>query len=85
MSKKTDTGVFWDEALPMYLGGTINMNFYNNVLGYSAGQTISGTIDIEIGEKFDATDLVVEFVGVERSHLFPEGALTLKDHHREIK
>jgi len=69
MSKKVDTGVFWDEPLPKYLGGTINMNFYDNVLGYRAGDTISGTIDIEIGEKFDATELVVEFVGVERSHL----------------
>ena len=54
MSRKKDTGVFWDEALDIYKNGTINLNLYNNVLGFSAGDTISGTVDIEIGQVFDA-------------------------------
>ena len=53
----------------MYLEGTININLYNNVLGFNAGETISGTVDIEIGKPFEATDLVIEFKGVERSHM----------------
>lgn len=48
------------------------MNLYNNVLGFHAGDQISGTIDIEIGKEFDAVDLVVELKGVERSHLVTE-------------
>ena len=66
---KRDTGVFWDEPLDLYLEGTININLYNNVLGFNAGETISGTVDIEIGKPFEATDLVIEFKGVERSHM----------------
>ena len=68
-SRKPDTGVFWDEPLDLYLGGAININLYNNILGFTAGDTINGTIDIEIDEKFDASELVIEFCGVERSHL----------------
>ena len=56
-NKRTDTGVFWDEPLDLYIGGTINVNCYNNVLGFHAGDTIAGTIDIEIGEVFEATQL----------------------------
>ena len=67
--KREDTGVFWDEPLDLYLKGTINVNFYNNIGGYYAGDTISGTIDVEIGEYFEAQDLVIEFKGVERSHM----------------
>lgn len=48
-SRRPDTGVFWDEALNKYLKGAINVNFYNNIDGFYAGDTISGTIDIEIG------------------------------------
>ena len=66
---KRDTGVFWDEPLDLYLEGTININLYNNVLGFNAGETISGTVDIEIGKPFEATDLVIGFKGVERSHM----------------
>ena len=80
-----DTGVFWDEHLELYLDGAININLYNNVLGFNAGDTISGTIDIEIGKPFDSVDLVVEFKGVERSHLSIDGPTTLKPDHREIK
>ena len=46
--KRADTGVFWDEPLDLYKNGTININFYNNVMGYCAGDAISGTVDIEI-------------------------------------
>ena len=66
--RKKDTGVFWDEALEIYKNGTININLYNNVLGFTSGDTISGTVDIEIGQVFDAKDLVIELCGVERRH-----------------
>jgi len=81
-----DTGLFWDEHLDMYLDGAININLYNNVLGFNAGDTISGTIDIEIGKVFDAMDLVIEFRGVERSHLAIDPLKEeLQPYHREAK
>ena len=58
--------------LDLYLEGTININLYNNVLGFNAGDTIAGTVDIEIQQPFEASDLIVEFKGVERSHLHVE-------------
>ena len=51
---KHDAGIFWDEALEIYRKGTININLYNNVLSFNAGDSISGTLDIEIGQVFDA-------------------------------
>ena len=81
-----DTGLFWDEQLDLYLDGAININLYNNVLGFNAGDTISGTIDIEISKVFDAMDLVIEFKGVERSHLaIDPNKDELKAYHRETK
>jgi hypothetical protein len=53
-SMKHDAGIFWDEALEIYRKGTININLYNNVLSFNAGDSISGTLDIEIGQVFDA-------------------------------
>ena len=35
----------------------------------SVSGNIWGTIDVEIGEYFEAQDLVIEFKGVERSHM----------------
>ena len=83
--KRTDTGVFWDEPLDLYIGGAINVNCYNNVLGFQAGDTIAGTVDIVIGEVFPATQLQLELKGVERSHLSPDGAISIKDYHQEVK
>ena len=54
-------------------------------MGFCAGDAISGTIDIEIGQAFDASDLVLEFAGVERSHLSAESVISVKDYHREVK
>ena len=85
VGRKKDTGVFWDESLDLFIGGTININLYNNVLGYNAGETISGTLDIEIKETFDASDLIIEFKGVERGHLCTDSVLSVKDYHREEK
>ncbi len=48
-SARHDAGIFWDEALEIYKNGTININLYNNVLSFNAGDQISGTLDIEIG------------------------------------
>lgn len=85
VSNKKDSGVFWDECLEIYRNGTININLYNNQLGYMSGETISGTVDIEISTPFDATDLVIEFNGVERGHLDTEDVISVKDYHREVK
>ena len=52
--KRDDDGVFWDGPLPLFMGGTININLYDNILGFKAGDTIAGTIDIEIAEMFEA-------------------------------
>ena len=79
------TGLFWDEPLDLYVGGTINLNLYNNVLGFISGETISGTVDIEIGEPFEATNLLLEFKGVERCHMGGDGIIEIEDFHREVK
>ena len=50
-----------------------------------SGETIAGTIDIEIGEPFDATELLIEFKGVERCHMGGNGVIEVEDFHREIK
>ena len=84
-SRRKDTGIFWDEPLDLYLDGAININLYNNVLGFNAGEAISGTIDIEISKPFEASELVVEFKGVERSHMNTEDVIHVKDMHREVK
>ena len=80
-----DTGLFWDEPLDLYLDGTININLYNNVLGFMSGDTVSGTIDIEISKPFDATNLLLEFKGVERCHMSVDNNLEVEEFHREVK
>lgn len=80
-----DTGLFWDEPLDLYLEGTININLYNNVLGFMSGDTISGTVDIEIGRPFEAQNLLLEFNGVERCHIGCDSAIEVDDFHREVK
>ena len=79
------TGFFWDETLEMYKGGAINLNLYNNVCGFLAGDCIAGTIDIEIQKPFPANELTLEFKGVERSHLDTKNVLKPLDYHREVK
>ena len=60
-----------------------NINLYNNVLGFMSGDTIAGTIDIEIGQPFEAQNLLLEFNGQERCHI--GGATDIEDYHREVK
>ncbi len=43
-----ETGKQWDECLPKFTEGAININFYNNVISYTSGDCISGTIDIDL-------------------------------------
>jgi hypothetical protein len=64
-----ESGDFWDEPLAIYGGGYININLYENTIGFSAGDQIAGTVDIVIIEPFQAKELTIAFVGVERSHL----------------
>ncbi len=52
--KIDETGLTWDESLPNYQQGRININFYNNIVGYTAGDCVSGTVDVEIDNEFDA-------------------------------
>ena len=81
--KHQDTGLFWDEPLDLYLEGAININLYNNVLGFMSGDVISGTLDIEIGRPFEAQNILLEFNGSERCHI--GGANEVEDFHREVK
>lgn len=82
---KKDSGTFWDEPLERYQAGAININLYNNVVGFTAGEVIAGTIDIVIVEPFPASDLTLEFKGVERSHLNSKKVLKPLAWHREVK
>ena len=47
----------------------MNINMYENVIGYTAGDQIAGTVDFVVKEPFNAKRLTIAFVGVERSHL----------------
>ena len=55
------------------------------MVGFVAGETIAGTIDIVIVEPFPASELTLEFKGVERSHLSTKKVLKPLDYHREMK
>ena len=46
---------------------------------------MSGSIDIEIADEFKASELTLEFIGIERSHLDDSGVLAPLDYHREYK
>lgn len=78
-----ESGNFWDEPLDLYKGGIININCYENVIGYEQGECISGTVDIQINEPFPAKDLIISFVGIERSHLDASHTEEPLDFHRE--
>ena len=43
-----ETGVEWDECLDKFKDGSININLYNNIVTYTAGDCVSGTIDIDL-------------------------------------
>lgn len=51
MPSATETGDTWDECLDGFKTGSININYYNNVIGYTAGECVSGTLDIVLTEK----------------------------------
>ena len=55
------------------------------MIGFTAGEAIAGTIDIVIVEPFPASDLTLEFKGVERSHLNTKKVLKPLEYHREEK
>lgn len=63
----------------------MNINFYNNMIGYTAGDCVSGTIDIFLQQPIDVVGLEVDFVGVERSHLSLSGVIKPNIIHREVK
>jgi len=86
----TESGSTWDEPLPLYRKGQININFYQNMIGYTAGDVVAGTVDVVINESFDSKLLKLSFVGVERCHLklvkMANGTVPPpKDFHRDVK
>jgi hypothetical protein len=81
----SESGNFWDEPLDIFAGGILNINTYENNIGFTAGDDIAGTVDIQINEPFPAKQLTVSFVGVERSHLDASDVLEPLDYHREAK
>ena len=42
----TETGDRWDEPLPTFQDGAININFSNNIIGYTSGDLVNGSIDV---------------------------------------
>jgi hypothetical protein len=49
-----EQGNTWDECLLKFTESSININFYNNIISYSAGDPISGTIDIDLKKSIEA-------------------------------
>ena len=41
-----ESGNFWDDPLDIYKGGIMNINTYENNVGFEAGDVIAGTVDI---------------------------------------
>lgn len=80
-----ESGNFWDEPLDIYRGGIMNINTYENMIGFTAGDDIAGTVDIQINEPFEAKQLTISFMGVERSHLDATQTLEPLDYQRESK
>lgn len=64
-----ETGNAWDDPLEFFRQGVININFKENMIGYTAGDTVNGTIDLILNNKIAVEDLIIEFVGEERSFL----------------
>ena len=85
MPKAPETGEKWDEVLDLFKTGSININFYNNVVGYTAGECVSGTIDIVITEALNCQNLTLEFVGTERCNLSLDGVIKPMEYHRDAK
>lgn len=54
------------------------------MIGYTAGDCISGTIDVFIQQPIDVVGLEIDFVGVERSHLSLSGVIKPNSIHREV-
>lgn len=63
----------------------MNINFWNNLIGYTVGDCVSGTVDIEIVQPFPAYNLVVSFIGEERVHLDTSQNAVLSELHRESR
>ena len=64
-----ETGERWDETLECSAKAKIEINFKDNMIGHTTGDTIQGTIDIVLEEEMKFNELIVEFVGLERCHL----------------
>lgn len=45
-----ESGERWDEPLPIFKQGTININFKDNLIGFTAGDVVNGSIDVELKE-----------------------------------
>ena len=83
--KGAESGDHWDEVLDTFAEGAVNINFYNNMIGYTAGDCISGTVDVFLQQPIDVIGLEIDFVGVERSHLNLSGVIKPSLIHRETK
>lgn len=55
------------------------------MIGYTAGECVSGTIDIALNETLNCQNLTLEFVGTERSHLSLDGVIKPMLFHRDQK
>ena len=71
-----ESGEKWDEPLTKAEHCKLHINFYNNLVGYTAGDCVSGTIDIVLEHYIAVEDLILEFVGLERCFLVSPLATT---------
>ena len=58
-----ETGDKLDEPLEVFSNGSININFLNDTVGFTRGETICGTVDIVLKEKMNFKNLVIKFAG----------------------
>lgn len=80
-----EKGDKWDEPLEVFLNGSININFTNNIVGYTKDEPISGTVDVVFKDKMKFKNLVIKFAGQERCFLNQSPNLPLEPCHRESK
>lgn len=79
-----ETGDRWDESLPFFGEGSININFLDNQIRFTAGDACQGTIDVELKSDLPSVkELQVSLVGVERCFLDASQAARPEPFHKE--
>lgn len=83
--KRSESGDRWDSCLDLFSEGQIFINLYDNIVSYTAGETVSGTIDIGLTEAISCQRLTLQFIGQERSHLSLDQVVQPLPFHRDTR